>query len=237
MAHHAYFVVGESDAGVEKARSFAARELGLEGVSHPDIFEGRYGLFSVDDSRYVGNVAMKSPLAGDRKLLIIAASRIFHEAQNALLKLFEEPPEGTTLILVIPSEGLLLPTLRSRLIVLPQAAESEKHNGKRVGGFAKQFLEANSTEQEKIIAKLLERTKSDKDEEKQAARSEAIQLVEGLTHSAHQAWAAAKGPEKENLSLFLRDLERFLPILHERSAPLKLIFEHLLIVLPKTLTD
>jgi DNA polymerase-3 subunit delta' len=36
------------------------------------------------------------------------------EAQNALLKTIEEPPKGTIVILVTPSEDRLLPTIRSR---------------------------------------------------------------------------------------------------------------------------
>jgi hypothetical protein len=128
---------------------------------------------------------------------------------------FEEPAEGTTLVLVVPAEGQILPTLRSRLIMLPGAkALQELHP----------FIEAKEEERKKMVAKLLDRAKSDKDEEKQAARAEAIRIIEDLTRVVHA--------QKGDMTL-LTELNRFLPILHERSAPLKLIFEHLLIVLPK----
>ena len=40
-------------------------------------------------------LAAGAPFAGEHKVVIIAANRAYHEAQNALLKLFEEPPPGT----------------------------------------------------------------------------------------------------------------------------------------------
>src|SRR6185437_2978159 len=113
MAHHAYFFAGDREAGIEAAVSYAETELGLPSVGNPDVLIERHGLFAVDDARRIAAKAELAPLSGDKKIIIIAASRIFHEAQNAMLKLFEEPPAGTTLALVIPSEGNLLYTLRS----------------------------------------------------------------------------------------------------------------------------
>ncbi len=220
---HAYAVEGDRASGIAAARAYAAEALGLKGDTHPDIIVLEYGLFSVDDAREVARFASSSPIQGDKKLVLIAATRIFHEAQNALLKLFEEPPTGVTLVLCVPSLGQLLPTLRSRMLVLP--------SGTAING-AKEFLALDTEGKGKYVAKLLERTKSDKDEEKQHARGELIQLVEGITRAAY---AARLKKESEELTLLLQDLDTFLPILHERSAPLKLIFEHLLIVLPESL--
>jgi DNA polymerase-3 subunit delta' len=47
------------------------------------------------------------------------------EAQNSLLKTIEEPPEGTVIILVTPSEDRLLPTIRSRCQRVPFGPLSE----------------------------------------------------------------------------------------------------------------
>lgn len=226
MAHHAYYLVSEQEAGVAKALSFAQETLGMSLENNPDIIVLRHGLFSVDDARRVIRHAGQTGVRGE-KLIVITAERIFHEAQNALLKIFEEPPEGTTLILIIPSGGLLLATLRSRLLSLP-GTSSEHTTPEAVVA----FIRATPSEREKSVAKLLDRSKSDKDDEKQAVRGEALRLIEGLTEVAHRQWS--KKPDVE-LTLFLEDMNRFIPILHERSAPLKLIFEHLLITFPKSL--
>ena len=52
---------------------------------------------------------------GHGKVFIIDEAELLNQAgQNALLKTLEEPPAGTTLILVTASEDRLLPTIRSR---------------------------------------------------------------------------------------------------------------------------
>jgi hypothetical protein len=139
----------------------------------------------------------------------------------------------------VPSEGVFIPTLRSRLLPLPELHEEK--GGVLKGeagepGIAAQFLAASSDEREKIAAKLVERSKSDKDEVKQAARQEAIELMNGLIQTAHIELETVKTPEGRNdLLQFLEELSSFTPILYERSAPLKLIFEHVLLVIPQTL--
>jgi hypothetical protein len=221
---HAYFITGETEEGIGAASSFAEAALGISAVGNPDVMVFRHGLFSVDDARALRARADLSPTTGDQKILIVSASRLFHEAQNALLKLFEEPPAGTILILVIPAEGMLLPTLRSRLTQLPSLGNA--------ASFEDVFLNASKAEREKIIAKILDRTKSDKDEEKQAARLAAIRIVEGITRDAHMRWQSEKNPSKQKeLQDLLEDLNSFLPIMYERSAPLKLIFEHIQLVI------
>ena len=224
---HAYFIIGETEEGIARALSHIEKEYALEVVGNPDVMVLRHGLLSVDDARRLRAFAELAPSKGDQKVLVISANRLFHEAQNALLKLFEEPPAGTVLMLVLPAEGVLLPTLRSRLQPL---AVSESQS---LSAEAQEFLSAKSTEREKMLEKIVNRSKSDKDEEKQAARMQAVRLVEGLTSLAHEKWEEETQPAKrEALRAFLADTDTFLPILHERSAPLKLIFEHILLTSP-----
>ncbi|KND52059.1 MAG: hypothetical protein ABA06_02225 [Parcubacteria bacterium C7867-001] len=237
MAHHAYFSTGDLDEGLARAREFVQYELGLPLEGNPDIFELRYGLFSVADARAVNDLARQSPVAGETKVLIVATGRLFHEAQNALLKLFEEPPEGTVLILVVPSEGIILPTLRSRILPLPtgrQAFPEGKRTKKEESEIVEAFITGTSAAREKLVAKLLDKTKSDKDTEKQAARLEALTLAEGLMRAGYRARKEGSGNDAA-LVAFLTDLNSFIPILHDRAAPLKPIFEHLLLVTPASL--
>ena len=233
MAHHAYLITGESEQGIEAALAHAETELGLARDNNPDLIVLRHGLFSVDDARRIADLANRAAMNGERKAIVVSALRLFHEAQNAMLKIFEEPPAGTTLMLVVPAEGMLLPTLRSRLLPLPSGDADEEVG---ISPATAAFLNAKPAEREKLVAKLLDRTKSDKDEEKQAARNEAVQLVEGLIEASYARREQTRDPaDAEELMAFLSDLDAFLPILHERSAPLKLIFEHILLVIPKGL--
>ena len=240
MAHHAYVIEGEAEDGIGRALGFAERELALSAEANPDVIVRRYGLFSVEDARELAGIARLSSTTGGAQAIVVSATRLFHEAQNALLKLFEEPPPDTYLFLVVPSAGMLLPTMRSRVMALPEDgknAKKAKKVQKENQGIAEAFLGATAAAREKLVAKLLAQAKSDKDEEKQAARADALALAEGLARAAHAKWLAAKpeSAEEKSLRAYLADLDSFIPILHERSAPLKLIFEHLALAAPRGL--
>ncbi len=69
--------------------------------------------FKVDDAKAVMREAY---IAEERvKHLVIVAINYRNEAQNALLKLLEEPPRNIVFILIAKSKTALLPTIRSRM--------------------------------------------------------------------------------------------------------------------------
>jgi len=64
--------------------------------------------------------AHRRPGRGQRKVFIVDEAELMNPTgQNAVLKTLEEPPAGTTIILVTSSEDRLLPTIRSRSLRVP----------------------------------------------------------------------------------------------------------------------
>jgi DNA polymerase-3 subunit delta' len=87
-------------------------------VTAPEALEG--GGIYIDMARKFGDEAMRKPLVGPRKVMIIqGADRMQMEAQNALLKTFEEPVPGLSILLIATNANELLPTVRSRAWHLP----------------------------------------------------------------------------------------------------------------------
>lgn len=74
--------------------------------------------FSIDDSRELSASALQTPFEAKKRVFVILVKDIATEAQNALLKLFEEPPEHAQFYLVVPKTIVLLPTLVSRMSML-----------------------------------------------------------------------------------------------------------------------
>ncbi len=223
MAHHAFYIAGEREESIAAALTFLAKERGLGGAGNPDVIVERHGLLKVEDARRLTEKANLRPTKGSEKALVIAANRFFHEAQNALLKTLEEPPEGTTIIVVIPSEGDLLPTTKSRLLPLPvkqQALVSED---------ARTFWEGRSASRKKVVEAIQKEAKSDDEEDKLAARARVRALLEGLAILAYGKW---REKNDDALRAFLSDLDRLIPISTDRAAPLKPILEHILISAP-----
>ncbi|MCA9367374.1 hypothetical protein KC887_03895 [Candidatus Kaiserbacteria bacterium] len=76
----------------------------------------------IDEARSLSAQAYVTPDGAATRLLIVRTSFITHEAQNALLKLFEEPPLTTRFVLIVPTDLQWLPTLRSRLVLQSEAS-------------------------------------------------------------------------------------------------------------------
>jgi DNA polymerase III delta' subunit len=62
----------------------------------------------------IGELALLPAEGGARVAIVEQAHRLNDDAQNALLKILEEPPAGVTIILCVDDEECLLPTVRSR---------------------------------------------------------------------------------------------------------------------------
>ena len=98
----------------------------VETGNHPDcifVTHEKSNLISVDEIReqLVSDVELK-PYQGSKKVYIVPDAEMMNEqAQNALLKTLEEPPEYAVIILLVANADLMLPTLLSRSIKLPLA--------------------------------------------------------------------------------------------------------------------
>lgn len=229
MGHHAYVHAGTAEEGVQRAQQYGEQVLGLTGPSHPDLLILRYSLFSVEDARLLAETAARAPVAGSERLIVVTADRLFHESQNALLKLFEEPPEGVTLVLVVPTLGILLPTLASRLVPLPEGCDAD---GEAVPGAHESYLNDSEAVRKRYLDDLLERLRSDTDDTKEAAKREAAGFMHALSRAAYARYRAAPAATQAQWQAFASDLDAFMPLTHERAVPWKLIFEHLSLTTP-----
>ena len=94
-----------------------------ESGNHPDIIKVTHekpNSISVDDIReQVNNTIMIKPYQGPYKVYIIPqADMMTPQAQNALLKTIEEPPEYAVIMLLTENADTLLPTINSRCVML-----------------------------------------------------------------------------------------------------------------------
>jgi DNA polymerase III delta' subunit len=64
----------------------------------------------------VGELSLLPVEGGARVAIVEQAHRTNEDAQNALLKMLEEPPAGVTIVLCADEEDCLLPTVRSRCV-------------------------------------------------------------------------------------------------------------------------
>lgn len=90
---------------------------------HPDIYEysatGGANSFHVDTVRKVINDAYMKPNEAEHKVYILGNADCMNaSAQNALLKILEEPPSYAVFILTAKSKSMMLQTVLSRAVVV-----------------------------------------------------------------------------------------------------------------------
>ena len=98
--------------------------------AHPDITIAGGGTaarsFHVDTVRQIRSDAYIKPNEAPlRVFLLEGAEAMSEQAQNALLKVFEEPPERVMFILTVTSAVKLLPTVRSRAQIFTLEGEEQ----------------------------------------------------------------------------------------------------------------
>ena len=225
--HQSFVIEAEAEVGITVAQEWAEKELGMNAKGNPDFVVLHYGLFSVEDARHVLEVAASVPLIGEHKVIVISANRVYHEAQNALLKLFEEPPPNTLLFFVLSSLGGLLPTLRSRVEIL-ETVPRLRSGRQEIANAAEQFLAASKEKRSAMIKKL---TSGKDEEERRELRDEAIAILNGVEAIAYEKY----GFTKPVISELLSDISILRGHLYDRSAPVRMILEHLSLVMPNDL--
>ncbi len=125
---HAYLLVGPPGTGKRAAaRSFAASLLCPDGGAcegrvragvHPDLVvrERRGPFITVDDAREIARLAWRSPMEGQRQVLVLVDLHLVDRAAPALLKTIEEPPPTTVFVLLADRLAPELATIASRCV-------------------------------------------------------------------------------------------------------------------------
>ncbi len=104
------------------------RDCGMaKSGNHPDIIavtpEDNKKSITVDKARQLRTEAFVKPHSADKKVYIIDfAERMSETAQNALLKILEEPPQAVIFIIITTSRTQLLQTIVSRCVCLSLTA-------------------------------------------------------------------------------------------------------------------
>jgi DNA polymerase III delta prime subunit len=204
--HHAYGIAINHADGIQYVEQILAKDLGITFVGNPDVLRLKYDLLGVDEARAIGQIALTIPL-GPRKILMIQANSFTAEAQNALLKLLEEPAANTHFFILVKNISVLLPTLRSRL------AEFEIHHETRDTVRAKLFFESTPAIRLSILKEIID------NKDKQAA----LQFLDDLE-------SYLKGTSVINNSGVLKQILISKKYLRGNGSSTKMILEHMALV-------
>lgn len=115
-------LVDEAVEARENLRETDKRETRILIQTHPDVLivppDPPQLLIKLGQVRQVIHAAYyRPPVEAVRSITIFTSSAFMKEAANSLLKVLEEPPEHTSLILLTENPQEMLPTIRSRAVI------------------------------------------------------------------------------------------------------------------------
>jgi DNA polymerase III delta prime subunit len=147
-----------------------------------------------------------------KKIFIISANSFTSEAQNALLKIFEEPAIDTVFFILISSAQFLLPTLLSRAVVISPYEHEEKFEK------IKKFLKEAYVKRLEIVTEIA----------KDSARTQIF--FEEIISFYYRKGKSGDSTKQEIKVLELASKYRVYS--YARSPSLKMMLEHLALVCP-----
>ncbi|MHB8652087.1 MAG: hypothetical protein ACYC8S_03045 [Minisyncoccota bacterium] len=216
--HHAYLI--EGDANSVRTPIFEnLRTYGLPHEGHPDFWTEEFETFGIEESRGLREMQTGKAVAGEQRVFVIFTTLITTEAQNALLKTFEDPAPGVHFFLVVPSAYALLPTLRSRLMHVGRGARGEGLEYKKD---ATDFLDATLSER-------LARAKKIADKKD---RAYAIALADAIVEVVYERFLDGGG-EKEHITRVLGSAQQTREYLNDRAPSVKMLFEYLALTIER----
>ncbi len=212
LTHHAYYIedsLSKLDVYVESIRNSEGFELG-----DPNFSFFRYEKFGIDEARSL--IEKSSLLTSARaSIILLGVGSITTEAQQALLKLFEEPQLGMTFVLLAPF-GSLISTLKSRCLRFENQVKFAPGN---VQTIAKDFLTwPYKKRSEWIVATL-----KDEDDARDMVRA----FLNNLESELY-----GKIEKSKEVRESLTDIANFRVYLNDKGPSLKMILEHFAATLP-----
>lgn len=124
--HHAYLLEGGRE-DVEELVDFLNIEKIIEKNSS-DLSISSHDSLLVEDSWNLRRAQSENPSVGDKKVFVISAEIFTDEAQNALLKILEEPSGSSVFFLIARHPNRLFKTVLSRVIYLKKPDGSDSKN-------------------------------------------------------------------------------------------------------------
>lgn len=225
LEYNAYALIGDTSVA-DALMAVLEIDFGIYKVANQDFSYGKYENLTIDDARSIKKMHESRPVtAQGKKIFVIVANNINTEAQNALLKLLEEPASYAYFFIIIPQSGLLLPTVRSRLHFVQSTRSGAKNDDvDGIGNDVADFIKANKVKRLEIAKKIAEDISKEK-----KTKQYAIDFVNEIQNqirgdrSQHQG-TAGQDPVKSMSSIEATQIA--LKYLSDRAPSVKMLLEY-----------
>lgn len=222
LSHHAYYLIGDDSTRDELIVELNKRHK-IQVHGNADFSNRKHEIFTIDDARELKSNAGTRPVGTSKnlddvpskKVFIIQMNGITVEAQNALLKLLEEPADYVHFFVIIPSAHLLLSTVKSRLFLIDSETPSNSEKGDALNE-AKSFLKMSVPKRPDFIKKLTEDISKEN-----KSKQDATQFLNAIEYAVR----ARSLPSRSDISVF-STIEKARTYMNDRAPSVKMLLEY-----------
>ncbi len=218
--HHSHLVVGPTEKYYEKFRHMLRKKISEGDLDANDVWSRNFETLNIDDARAIKEVQNTRP-TGPRRVMLVSLQAIQSEAQNSLLKLFEEPSSDTIFIVCAETQSIFLPTVLSRFNIIDAARADERYVD--TDNLALRFLAASFKDRLDMLEPII----------KEKERFVAINFLNNLEEVLYKkkSESSQSGAQSIDPAIF-EDIFSARHFLRSRSPSIKMILEHLASVIP-----
>lgn len=210
--HHFYVIEGAGENSVAELSDILKNRS-----EHVRTFT--YSTLGVEEAQSLRQDQNELSYDGQDQYFILSAVSVTHEAQQTLLKMFEEPKANTHFFLLMAESTAILPTVRSRAQMVRIESDIIAYTKE-----AQSFIKSSIVDRIAFVADFI---KSHEDDDSSGElRLHASQFVIALIETLRK--------DPKNLIIrkdFFNDAIRMREYLDTRGASVKMILEHLAITL------
>lgn len=234
--HHAYLIEGKKEEITPELFIFL-ESIGVKTSGNLDFNHLIMDSMKAKDARNIKSQSLERPISDSKKVFVISVNSFLIDAQNTLLKMFEEPIDNTIFFVIVPDTAIILPTLLSRFNVIKPKDES--NTGLRQ---AEEFLKMSLGDRIAFIKEVIVLSK-DKDEDEEdleipiqiesdSNRSRAIKFLNTLELILHKKFISQDFDANNNVDFFYQILKAR-EYLSEPGSSAKSLMEGVALVVPK----
>jgi len=241
--HHAYLIEGKKEINLPLVLELL-NELKINISNNPDFYHLELDSFKMKDGEFLKSLTSNKSFSdkeGSKKIFIISANSFLLEAQNSLLKVFEEPIEDTHFFVLTPSVSVFIPTLLSRFYVIREDIDEQSIN-KEVDNFLKSS-KFQRIEFLKVLLKGPNRDDEDEDEDDNeveeilvdSPKSKALKFLDSLELALHKNLykKSTSNTDSKNIKSIFEQIFKVRKYLRQPGSSAKSLMESVALSIPE----
>ncbi|MEK7128537.1 MAG: hypothetical protein AAB933_03170 [Patescibacteria group bacterium] len=222
--HHAYLIEGAREEIVPEVLTFF-ENLNIKISGNPDFCRISIDNFKIDEALSLRGMSTDKSFSLGKKIFLICVNTLSLDAQNVLLKMFEEPTANTHFFLIVPDKNSLLKTLVSRFYVI-SARSCLVEDMQEVEVFLKMPLNARIN----FLKDFLTEEEAEEDTAQlDSMRAKSLRFINSLESYLHKKLVSKAGFDTQ----FFKHIFKVREFLRMPGSSTKTLMESVALVVPK----